>query len=334
MVARRTPVFPCIELLKWLIDHTDTQRCLINDDNGECVGVFLPVEVHNYYKLRDLEERLNTDFVIKFYEKHDTNKVMASWWREDKKYTNRTSGWYPTTNLREPYIYLMALICRLYGEKDCSRFSEAWMPLAYMVAISGRGFNWGAIISKQLSICIQQAQTPKEGETPSFYMASYLLDVICARNVFAGMNLSWHASELPVHVYFNVLWENRYKKSYSLICDQFIVRIHFMLFKKECPRLSAAAKKMISKVGHWYLDEHDTYIRVFGATRAPHLLLVYVPDRLVVGEICYQTILQGYNATLVKDKKRAFIPYGFHIGFYMVKDTAQAKKEGLSQLEF
>jgi hypothetical protein len=92
------------------------------------------------------------------------------------------------------------------------------------------------------------------------------------------------------------------------------------------PKTVVAAKKMISKVGHWYLDEHDTYIRVFRATRAPHLLPVYVPDRLVVGEICYQTILQGYNATLVKDKKWAFIPYGFHIGFYMVKDTTQAKQ--------
>jgi hypothetical protein len=148
------------------------------------------------------------------------------------------------------------------------------------------------------------------------------------------MNLSWHVAELPVHVYFSVLWENRYKKSYSLICDEFIAQIYFILFKKECPRLSAAAKKMISKVGHWYLDERDTYIRVFGATRAPHLLPVHVPDWLVVGEICYQTILQGYNATLVKDKKRAFIPYGFHVGFYLVKDTTQAKQEGLSQLEF
>jgi hypothetical protein len=91
---------------------------------------------------------------------------------------------------------------------------------------------------------------PKEGETPSFYMASYLLDVICAINVFVGMNLSWHVSKSLVHVYFNVLWENRYKKSYSLICDEFIAHIHFILFKKECPRLSIVAKKMISKVGH------------------------------------------------------------------------------------
>jgi hypothetical protein len=141
MVVRRTLVFPCIELLKWIIDHTDAHRCLINDDNGGCIGVFLPVEVQNYYKLRELEEWLNTDFVLSFYQKHDTSKIMASWWREDKNFTNRTSGWYPMTNLREPYIYLMALLCRFHGEKDYTRFLEAWMPLAYTIAISGIGFN-------------------------------------------------------------------------------------------------------------------------------------------------------------------------------------------------
>jgi hypothetical protein len=36
----------------------------------------------------------------------------------------------------------------------------------------------------------------------------------------------------------------------------------------------------------------------------------------------------------VQGKKRAFIPYGFHVGFYLVKDTTQAKQEGLGQLKF
>jgi hypothetical protein len=94
MVANRTPIFSYIKLLKWLIDHTDTKKFLINDVNGECVGVFLLVEVHSYYNLRDPEEWLNTDFVVIFYECHDTSRVMASWWREDKKYTNRVSDWY------------------------------------------------------------------------------------------------------------------------------------------------------------------------------------------------------------------------------------------------
>jgi hypothetical protein len=124
----------------------------------------------------------------------------------------------------------------LYKEKYCSRFSEAWVPLACTVAIAGCSFNWGEKISKQQSICVPQAQVPKEGEALTFYMASYLLDVMCAINVFVGMNLRWHVAELLVHVYFNVLWENMYKKSYSLICDEFIAQIYFIIFKKKCPK--------------------------------------------------------------------------------------------------
>jgi hypothetical protein len=73
---------------------------------------------------------------------------MASRWKEYKKFTNMSNDWYVMVNLRELYIYLMALICRLYGEKYCSKFSEAWIPLTYAVAIFGRNFNWGDIISK------------------------------------------------------------------------------------------------------------------------------------------------------------------------------------------
>jgi hypothetical protein len=78
MVVSRTLVFPFIELFKWLIDHTDAQKCVINDDNGQIVRVFLLVEVQNYYKLRDPDERLNMDFIVKFYQKHNTSKIMAS----------------------------------------------------------------------------------------------------------------------------------------------------------------------------------------------------------------------------------------------------------------
>jgi hypothetical protein len=93
MVACRTPVLPCIETLSWIINHTDAQKCLINDENGRCVRVFLPTEVQKYYKIRDSEERLNTEFVVKFYEFHDTSRLMASWWKEYKKFTNRSNSW-------------------------------------------------------------------------------------------------------------------------------------------------------------------------------------------------------------------------------------------------
>jgi hypothetical protein len=123
MVAYQTPVLPFIETPGWIIDHMDVTKCVVNDENSGCVGVFLPIEVQKYYKLKDLEERLNTDFVVKFYEFHDTNRLIPSWWKEDKKFTNRNNRWYGMTNLRETYIYLMALICRLYGERDRAKFS-------------------------------------------------------------------------------------------------------------------------------------------------------------------------------------------------------------------
>jgi hypothetical protein len=150
--------------------------------------------------------------VVKFYEYHDTSRLLSSSWKEEQKFTNINNGWYNMVNLREPYKYLMALIFLLYGEKDFSKFSEAWIPLAYTMEISRSSFNLGAIISKQLSINLLQAQTPKEGEVMIFYMASSFLDVICTRKVFAGMNLSCHIVELPVHVYFSILWKNRYKR--------------------------------------------------------------------------------------------------------------------------
>jgi hypothetical protein len=78
MVASMTLVFPCIELLKFLIDHTNAQKCVINDDNGQIARVFLLVEVQNYYKLREPDEHLNTDFVVNFYQKQDNRKIMTS----------------------------------------------------------------------------------------------------------------------------------------------------------------------------------------------------------------------------------------------------------------
>jgi hypothetical protein len=67
------------------------------------VGVFLPAKVNKYYKLSELEFRLNTDFMVNFYVDHEISKLVASWWKEDRKFINRTSGWYGTKNIREPY---------------------------------------------------------------------------------------------------------------------------------------------------------------------------------------------------------------------------------------
>jgi hypothetical protein len=48
----------------------------------------LPTEVSTYYKLKDVEAMLNKDFVVEFHDLHNTNQLLAYWWREDKKFMN------------------------------------------------------------------------------------------------------------------------------------------------------------------------------------------------------------------------------------------------------
>ena len=87
-------------------------------------------------------------------------------------------------------MYIMVMLCQLCGEKDYSWVTEAWVPLAHTVVTTGKMFNQGDIITKKLSVIIQQAQNTKLGEVPSFYMVSYLLDTYVPKNIFVEMNLS------------------------------------------------------------------------------------------------------------------------------------------------
>jgi hypothetical protein len=75
------------------------------------------------------------------------------------------------------------------------------------------------------------------GIVPTFYMASYFLDVVCATNLFPTLNLSWHCSKF--HVYFKILCENKYKKRYIENFD-----------REECPRFNIDAKKLVNCINN------------------------------------------------------------------------------------
>ena len=46
--------------------------------------------------------------------------------------------------------------------------------------------------------------------------------------------------------------------------------------------------------------ENGTYIRVYGAMKSPHLLSWFVPDKLVLQEVTYQTIIHGVGGILYR----------------------------------
>jgi hypothetical protein len=46
------------------------------------------------------------------------------------------------------------------------------------------------------------------------------------------------------------------------------------------------------------MKTYYTYVRIFRATRPPHILPKYVPDKLLVREISYQIIEKGATSYL------------------------------------
>jgi hypothetical protein len=63
MVVAKTPIFPCVKILEWIIHHANVEKFLLNNKYGECIGVLLLTEVSTYYKLKDVEVRLNKSFL-------------------------------------------------------------------------------------------------------------------------------------------------------------------------------------------------------------------------------------------------------------------------------
>jgi hypothetical protein len=108
---------------------------------------------------------------------------------EDKRFFGKSDGIYAITNFRKPYVYPMALIARLYDEQNCTHFKDAWLLFAYTVVTIGHVFNWATILSPSLNRMIERAKKAKAkpGVVPTFYMVSYLMDVICATNIFPGV---------------------------------------------------------------------------------------------------------------------------------------------------
>jgi hypothetical protein len=73
--------------------------------------------------------------------------------------------------------------------------------------------------------------------------------------------------------------------------------------------------------------EHGTYIRVYGVMKSPYLLPRFVPDKLVLQEVAYQTIIHGVGGMLYRFKKAICSPLPLYVGNYLFENTKQVQVE-------
>ena len=96
-------------------------------------------------------------------------------------------------------------------------------------------------------------QFKKVWKEHKFYMASYLLDVMCVSGEYSSLGWKWNLDLPSIHAYCNMLQENKYKDNYERICHGLFAPIYQKKFGEEAPCLSLQGQKIVQKYGDWYM---------------------------------------------------------------------------------
>lgn len=106
-----------------------------------------------------------------------------------------------------------------------------------------------------------------------------------------------------------------------------MVPIYYSIYDKPIPRISYEASFDLPAVASWFGEEFFSYIRVFGSQARPHVLPLYIPDKLLAREISYQIMAESVTQTLKEEKKRGWPSFPLKIGVFTLQNYKHAEKE-------
>jgi hypothetical protein len=177
---------------------------------------------------------------------------------------------------------MVVMLCRLYGEPNATQFPMSYMLLIYYYIDEGLSFNWDDILLANLTSTITTVVGAQLGTFPSFHMSSYLLEIMCVTHQYPNMGWKWKPYNEPIHVYCKVIWEHKYITKYQKIYEHFLAPLYEFISYKKTPCMTDKSIAIINRIGDWYLMDHGTYIKFYGATKPPYLLTRSIPDKLVL----------------------------------------------------
>jgi hypothetical protein len=339
--AARPKLVSYTDMVVWALDKVDVPTRSILNEQGEVAGSFRPEHIQVMYKLSpNHKHTLNSEFLAAFQQKEcyeggqSYPDMIKEWVRDKNKFRADANGIYATASLNDYMRYLVMMLCRLYGKKDSNHFSAEWTPLLEEVS-EGNSFNWHKILSDNITTEVTNYKTAREkGQFVAFYMSAYIMDAICFRTPFPLMSWSWNPScTEPVHIYHSTLWEDHAKDSFYEICHFVIIPLHKIFFGFEPPRISHAIIENLKIVADWFIEEHFSYVRVYGCSIPPHALPKILPDRLICREVAYQLVNGGIGNELKAQQKKSWPYFPVYLGKFALLNFGHSKVEAESLSE-
>lgn len=306
-IAAREQILPYIDVVRWAIEEIPILDRTLSTRDGRIFGSFQADDLRQMYHLPELEKIYNKAFLEKFANENEVESEPIRDWRQNPaKHKHESSGKYSGDSLASPYCYTGIMMCRLWGLHDSTNFTIEMVPLME-AACNSTIMDWATILSDKLAKAVLEFRNKtsiSERIVPPFYYSAYILDTLCFNSEFPVLGWRWTPQDpTAIHIYHQKLWKSSYKHHLYQVCNGFMVPIYYSIFDKPIPKISYQAGIDLTAVGSWFGEEKFTYIRVFGRQAEPHVLNLYIPDKLLAREISYQIIAESVTQTLKKNKK-------------------------------
>ena len=330
-IAAREQVLPYTDVVHWAIEEIPISDRTFHTKDGRIFGSFKPDDLRRMYHLPEPELVYNRAFVEKFVKENESpSELLRDWRQNPAKHKHESSGKYSNASLASPYCYAGIMMCRLWGFHDSANIITDMIPLME-AAVNSIIMDWATILSDKLVIAIREFRDKTivtERKIPPFYYSAYIMDTLCYNSEFPVLGWRWTTQDpTPIHLYHRQLWKSAYKDHLYQICNGFMVPIHYSIYDRPIPRISYEASFDLPAVASWFGEEHFTYIKVFGSKARPHVLPLYIPDKLLAREICYQIMSESVTQILKEEKKRGWPPFPLRIGVFTLLNYKHAEKE-------
>ena len=154
-VATRPELFPCSEVIGWILPQADTTTMILGNVEGQGYAAFSPGYVALAYHLPEAQVFLSNDWLDRI--RMDLVETLKRMMLQGKHYRYRPTNEYDTTSLRAPYRFISLMLNRIFGRAHGILFKLEWIPIIFHVATQGTVFNWASLVSSSLSSCLATA---------------------------------------------------------------------------------------------------------------------------------------------------------------------------------
>lgn len=120
---------------------------------------------------------------------------------------------YSIVPISPPRSFAAAILYRIFGKPDSTKFSPQWMPLID-AAVNKTIMIWAQIFSDNLAGMIMEYRRKRSVPSrvyPPFFMSAYVMDAAYFGSKFLVMGWKWTVKDpLHIHLYHKDMWESQF----------------------------------------------------------------------------------------------------------------------------